>query len=232
MISQNLRFKFFERGFKETLVLIPGWATDYRIFSRLELEYNYLIQVDFDPVDFKERLLEELDIRALDKVSLFGWSLGGFLAAEFAKSYCLRVNELILVSIREKFDPAVLKDTRAKLIENKKAFLYKFYLEWFSANDKKELSWFKKNLLMDYAKGMELRDLLAGLDYLNHARIDAQALSALKKITIFHGSLDKIMPLDEALSIKQLLAKARFICMDGVGHIPFLKRDFTREFKG
>lgn len=232
MISQNSRFKFFNRGFKDTLVLIPGWATDYRIFSSLDLEYNYLIQSDFNPVDFKERLLKELDARALNKVSLLGWSLGGFLVAEFALSHAARVNELILVSIREKFDPAVLQETRAKLKENKKAFLYKFYLEWFSVNDANELSGFKKNLLMDYAGSMKLEDLLTGLDYLVHAGIDARALSVLKKVTIFHGSLDKIMPFNEALEIKQQLPEVRFICMDGVGHIPFLKREFTREFKG
>jgi pimeloyl-[acyl-carrier protein] methyl ester esterase len=225
------KFKFFDRGFKDTLVLVPGWATDYRIFSSLELGYNYLIQADFDTGNFNARLSEELRVRAITHVSLCGWSLGGFLAAEFASDNARSIDELILISIRERFDPPVLKDTEAKLRENKKAYLYKFYLEWFSNNDTKKLAWFKKNLLRDYAAGMELKELVAGLEYLADAGIDAQRLTALRKITIVHGSQDKIMPVNEARALASSLPNAKFVCIEGAGHIPFLTRGFIREFK-
>ena len=43
MISRKSEFKLIDRGFKDTILLIPGWAADYRIFDSLDLEFNYLL---------------------------------------------------------------------------------------------------------------------------------------------------------------------------------------------
>ncbi len=222
----NSRFKYIYRGFKDALVLIPGWATDYRIFSSLDLNYNYLLPVKFNLLDFKKKLREELERNCLNKVSIFGYSLGGFLAGEFFKDNPERINKLILVSIRKKYNPVLLEEIAIKLKKNKKAYLYKFYLNCFSDKDKIGVSWFKEELLKDYLDAMTLPELLRGLEYLSGAELQMGALKTFKKLTIIHGKDDIVAPFREAVEIKSELPQVEFIGLPDSGHIPFLSRKF------
>lgn len=228
MTSPRSEFKFIDRGFKNLLVLIPGWATDYRIFSNLNLDYNYLLTTSLHPFDFEKALLDKLD--KTKKISLFGWSLGGFLAAKFASRNLNRIDELILLGICRKFCIASLKDIELKLKKNKKAYLYKFYHECFSDNDIEAFTWFKKNLLKEYIDKIGIKDLLCGLDYFSKARISPQSLMPVSKIRIFHGAKDKIVPLKEAITIKSKIPHAEFICLEPTGHMPFLNPQFRNRF--
>ncbi len=230
MTSMKSDFKFVNRGFKDTAVLIPGWATDYRIFGTLELNYNYVLPVKFSPFNLKEELLEFLRETAIERISLFGWSLGGFLAAEIAAQYPERIGELILLSIRKDYCPGLLKDIRQKIKKNKCAYLYKFYRGCFSPEDQDGLKWFKNKLLMRYAHQISLESLLLGLDYLSNVKIEPASLKKLKKIRIFHGRDDLVAPFKEARQIKSGLPQAEFICLPKAGHIPFLNPQFKKIF--
>jgi pimeloyl-ACP methyl ester carboxylesterase len=84
------------------LVLVPGWASDWRIFNSLNLEFDYLVPLDFSPFSFEKGLLRALKKKS-GRVSLFGWSLGGFTAAGFAAKYPALIDELMLVSIRRRY---------------------------------------------------------------------------------------------------------------------------------
>lgn len=227
-----MKIKFIDRGFKENIVLIPGWATDWRIFGNLYLNYNYLLPVEFDPFSFEKELMQELNKRLLSKISLFGWSLGGFLAAEFAVKNPERIEELSLLSIRQRFDHAVLKSIESKLKVNKEAYLRKFYFSFFCDSEEKMQVWFKRNLLNNYLEEMELNNLINGLSYLSEAKIAPGLLSGFKKIKIVHGSEDKIVPLNEVIAIKSQLAAAKFICLPQTGHVPFLAFGFLDSYHG
>ncbi len=239
MILQKSEFKFVDRGFKETIVLIPGWATDYRIFSRLELNYNYLLPVKFHPFVFIEALLKQLDASGIEKVSLFGWSLGGFLANDFSLANPERVNKLILISVCNKFNPHKLEVIRERILKNKKAYLHKFYIDCFFPNSQSGYVWFKDNLLKDYLKETALEDLAAGLDYFLQSAIAVESLSLIKNVKIFHGAKDKIVSLKESaqtwgqffLDNRQSVSKIEFISLSESGHIPFLSRDFRERFE-
>ncbi len=230
MISPVSKLKLINRGFKKNLVLIPGWATDYRIFNALELNYNYLLPIEYYPFDFEKELREFLNRESIDKVSLFGWSMGGFLASDFASNNPGRVDELILLNVQKKFSMGLLEDIKIKLKENKKAFLYKLYLNSFSEEDREGLIWFKKHLLINYIDELRLEDLLLGLDYLCGAQINPASLAGIKRIIIFHGQEDKVASLNEAQQIKSELPQAEFISLSGVGHIPFFSRQFKERF--
>jgi len=231
MTSAPSKFKLVKRGFKDTIVLVPGWATDHRIFSTLELPYNYLLPVGLRPFRFKEDLLEFLNKRSLDKVSLFGWSSGGFLASDFAAGNPQKVDALILVSIRRKFPLSGLKAVRRYLEKNRKAYLYKFYLECFSKTEKEERSWFKNNLLESYLKENNIESLIDGLDYLVQARIVPGSLKGLKKIKIVYGRQDKIAPFKEAKELQEALG-ADFVSLPDAGHLPFLDQEFSKKLYG
>jgi pimeloyl-ACP methyl ester carboxylesterase len=230
MISQVSGFKVLERNFKKTLCLLPGWATDYRIFSLLDLDYNYLVPLKFSPFEFKDKFSALLSKKSLGKISLLGWSLGGFLAAELTLDNPQRIDELILVSMRKNYPGWTLEEVRAQLKKNRKAYLYKFYLECFSDSDRESLSWFKKNLLRDYLSEIKLKSLIEGLDYLSQATLDVESLSQVKKIRFFHGLEDKIAPREEISQMQAYLPQAEFIYIKGLGHTPFLNRVFREKF--
>lgn len=230
MISLRSEFRLLKRRSKETLVLIPGWAFDYRIFSTLDLSYNYLLPTKFYPFSFAEDLLAILNKESIEKISLLGWSLGGFLAGDFARKNPERVDELILLSIRKNYEPRALKEIETKLKKNKPAFLYKFYQECFSLQDKESFVWFRKNLLKDYIREMNLKDLISGLDYLSGASLQMESLNRLKRIRIFQGKEDRIAPLPEALKLKVNLPQVEFVCIPQAGHLPFLNPQFKQRF--
>jgi pimeloyl-ACP methyl ester carboxylesterase len=153
--------------------------------------------------------------------------MGGFVAAEFAAKHPNLVNELILVSVREKYKEEKLEEIKKLLRKNKKGYLYKFYTECFSGREK--MGWFRRNLLKTYCEGFDLDSLLAGLDYLRDARIKKTPLERIKKITIAHGLVDKIAPLEEARAIKAKLPHARFFSIKDAGHMPFLEEGFSEK---
>jgi len=184
----------------------------------------------FCPFRFSDELSNLLNKKSIDKISLFGWSLGGFLAVDFALKNLDRVDELILLSIRKEFPKKTLDEARYQLKQNKRAYLHKFYIECFSDNDKEERAWFRKYLLRAYLHKMNLEDLISGLDYLSQANINAESLAAIKKIRIFHGQKDSIAPIREAKEIKSCLPQARFICLRSAGHLPFLTKNFMGRF--
>ena len=220
------KFKYVDRGCRDTIALIPGWASDYRIFTTLDLRFNYLIPVDFSPFTFEKDLLTALKENNIAKITLFGHSLGGFVASEFASKYTDFIDEIILVGVRKKYKAGGLEDIRRHLKKSKRGYLYKFYTQCFCNKD--EMRWFKENLLKVYCEELDLDYLLKTLDYLEHTEIKPRLLKNIKKITIIHGERDRIAPIQEAIDVKNSLPHARFICIKDEGHIPFLREDFTR----
>ncbi len=222
MISlKSATFKFIDNGYKDLAVLVPGWATDYRIFGPLNLEFNYLVPLTFYPDTFEEDLLKTLRENNIDKLSLFGWSLGGFLAAEFASKHKELIDRLILVSIRKKYDKKRLTEIKTHLGKNKRGYLYKFYTQCFFK--KESMRWFRKNFLKTYCEELDLHYLVDSLGYLQNAEIRPELLEPIKKIKIIHGECDRIAPIKEALWIKEKLPQAEFISIKNTGHIPFLE---------
>jgi len=220
----NTGFKYIDRGYEKSLVLIPGWASDYRIFSTLDLRFNYLLAADCSLDDFDEKLSKAVSEYGLKKISLLGWSLGGFLAVDFSLKYKKLIDELILVSIRKSYNPDKISEIKFLLKKSKKAYLYSFYRDCFYK--KEDLIWFKDNLLKSYYQELDLNRLLRGLDYLEKVDLKPEDLSSFDKLHIIHGKLDKIAPIDDAIDIKDKLAKIKFTCLGNTGHVPFLNKDF------
>lgn len=230
MISQVSEFKLLDRGFKDAIVLIPGWATDYRIFTGLELNYNYILPLKLNPFDFNIKLSGFLKKESINKVSLFGWSLGGFLALEFALKNDEKIEGIVLIGVRKEYNRAALEEIKEKITKNRKGYLIKFYHECFSANDKHASNWFKKNLLKDYLETIKTEDLISGLNYLSSAYISLKALASIKKIRVFHGFEDKIAPFKEAQEFKDYLPESGFIGILS-GHALFLNKDFKKIYE-
>lgn len=214
----------------DTAVLVPGWANDCRIFATLDLPYNYLLPISLGFFDFEQELLGALQERSIKKVYLLGWSLGGFLVMDFVKKNYPLIKELVLLSITKEFDNNLLKEIAEKIKKNKRAYLYKFYQDCFSAEDRTGRCWFKKNLFRDYIDSMRLEDLMVGLDYLSCARLKPKDASGIDKVRIFHGEKDQIMPFSDAVQIRSEFNKVDFTALSNIGHICFLNFRFKEKF--
>lgn len=227
MISRRSEFRLHERGFKDYLLLIPGWAADYRIFEKLDLKFNYLVPVAFSTTDFKERLLESIHKNSLDKVSIFAWSMGAFLAADFISEYPEKAGRhVFFVSAKRQYDAEAINAIKEYLKKNRRGYLYKFYDECFSGGEKESFSEFKRRLLKSYISTMTSEALLEGLGYLSGASFMLR--DSLKSNVIFiHGACDRIAPIDEALQLKSGLPQSEFIVIEKAGHLPFLSHDFN-----
>ncbi len=224
-------FKFVDRGFSKTLLLVPGWAADHRVFAELDLEFNYLLPAKCIAGDFVKECVAAMDGAKIDTVSVCGWSMGGFLACDLFKAYPGRIKELILVGMRDRYESRQLSEVRAYLDKSRSGYLYKFYAECFSENEKDLFSWFKANLIKSYLREMDHGILLEGLDYLEHARLDTESLGGAR-VRFIHGSGDRIVPVEALARVLDRLPAATFTLIEGAGHMPFLRAGFREALSG
>jgi len=230
MLSLKTEFEFRNRGFKDTLVLIPGWATDWQIFDGLELDYNYLLPIKLDTADFNQALFSRMEQLKISEVSVLGFSLGGFLATEFACAYPKKIAKLILAGVRQRYDLQLLENIKRQIRSDRRPWLYKFYLNCFSQADACGREWFRKNLLKDYLDKFSCDELIRGIDYLASQTLNPDFLKSIEDLRIFHGSDDLIAPVREVLEIKADLPQAKFTLLADRGHLFFLSGDFRERF--
>ncbi len=225
-LKKSTEFKYVDRNFKDTIALIPGWAADYRMFELLDLKFNYLIPISLFPDDFEKKLESVLHINKIEKFSLLGLSMGGFLSAAFAEKNENIIDQLILVGIRKQYKAEELATVRGYLTKGKKAFLQQFYLSCLWGSQRQ--GYFAKNLLEKYAEEFDLEYLLETLDYLKGATITPRMLENIKKVKIIHGEHDNVAPIEEARYINDKLPNASFIEIKNSGHIPPFNQSFAK----
>lgn len=229
MTLPNTLFNFIKRGFKETLLLLPGWASDYRIFTLLDLEYNYVLPRNCSPFIVEQEFPSLLENYGLKDISILGWSLGGFIGYRLGQKFPQKIKEITLVGIRKKYTQKELESLRTALAQNKKAALGQFYRNFFSPKEQETYRWFKNTLWQSYLAEFDIAHLLAGLDYLSTAEINPLAAPPVP-LKIIHGQNDKIAPLQETVEIKKALPHVRYSCIAGAGHPVFLNPEFKKVF--
>jgi len=229
MMSQT-EFRFIDRGHEKPLVLIPGWAFDWRIFEPLDLDYNYLSPAKTDFYTFKDDLLRVVLEKGIEKISLFGWSMGGFIALDFLTVYPDLVDEIFLVSMRKRLPKEQINLQKNLLRKDKDNYLSQFYRNCF-VGQKEDFGWFKKKLLDSYFKDFSLNYLVEGLDYLSNKELDIRSWGKYK-LKIFHSKKDNIAPFKDITIVKKDLPSLSLIIFEDSGHLPFLHPDFRREFYG
>ncbi len=222
-------FKFADRNEKQYLALVAGWAFDCRIFNSLDLPYNYCLFQGDSIASFEDQTKKLLQEKNIEKISILGFSQGAFAASLFAAANPDKVSELILVGLRKKYDEKNLENIKNYLAKNPSAFLYRFYKDCFSQDEKETYLMFKRTLLKYYLTRLSASQLAEALNWLSKVEITRQSLEKIKKIKIVHGTDDAIAPFLEAANIARSLPQARFITFEGAGHLPFLRDDFKRR---
>jgi pimeloyl-ACP methyl ester carboxylesterase len=220
-----------DRG-QAQLVIVPGWAFDWRPFAELRLPLGGVVYTGENLQQFAADLRHWLRAQTSERVSLLGWSMGAYAVADFAVHHPEVVDQVILVAARRQYSRQDIERVRTHLRQRRKAFLGKFYRDCFSAGEGPMYQWFRSTLLRDYLKQMTAGRLNRGLDWLSRVRLDSDRLQSCADLVLVHGTADRIASPDEARRLAQALPRARTVWLDDAGHLPFLRSDFAEQVYG
>lgn len=216
-------FKRIDRGMENDLVVLPGWAFDWRIFEEMELPFNYLVYCG--GVREAEEVLDDLMGKKSIPISIFGWSIGAFLASDFAVKKADKVNKLFLSGVREGYPKTEIAVIERFLKIKKDVFLRGFYKQVFHGCEADKYEWFRDCLEDDYVESMRYEDLKAGLEYLGRAEVDVEGLKRIDA-TFIHGRNDEVAPVEESRRLAEL-SGSRMVELEEGGHVPFLANNFS-----
>ena len=208
-----------------SMVLLPGWATDGRIFEGVLPGVTAVTTGPLRPDRFSRRLAAFLDRTARGPVTVVGWSLGGFLAAEFAREYPDRVRRVVLVGIRWEYPEGDVAGVLRSLSADPVACLSGFYAQCFYPSQMPAYRRFRSGLQAAYLREMDGGALREGLSYLASARLCGETLPACP-VAIVHGEKDVVAPLAEAEGVAREGGNATFHPLPGAAHAAFLADGF------
>jgi pimeloyl-ACP methyl ester carboxylesterase len=208
-----------------SMVLLPGWATDGRIFEGVLPGVTAVTTGPLRPEGFSRRLAAFLGRAARGAVTVVGWSLGGFLAAEFAREYPDRVRRIVLVGIRREYPEGDVAGVLRSLSADPGACLTAFYAQCFFPSQMPAYRRFRGGLQAAYLRELDGGALREGLSYLAGARLSGETLPACP-VAIVHGEKDVVAPLAEAEGVAREGGNATFHPLPGAAHAAFLADRF------
>jgi pimeloyl-ACP methyl ester carboxylesterase len=208
-----------------SVVLLPGWATDGRIFEGVLPGVTAVTTGPLRPDRFSRRLAAFLDRTARGPVTVVGWSLGGFLAAEFARETPDRVRRVVLVGIRREYPEGDVEAVLRSLSADPGGCLSGFYTRCFYPSQIPAYRRFRGRLQAAYLREMDGGALREGLSYLASARLSRETLPACP-VAIVHGEEDVVAPLAEAEGVARETGNATFHPLPGAAHAAFLADGF------
>jgi pimeloyl-ACP methyl ester carboxylesterase len=208
-----------------SMVLLPGWATDGRIFEGMLPGVTAVTTGQLRPKRFPRRLAAFLDRTARGPVTVVGWSLGGFLAAEFAREYPDRVRRVVLVGIRREYPEGDVAGVLRSLSADPGSCLSGFYTQCFFPSQMPAYRRFHARLQAVYLREMDGGALREGLSYLAGARLSRETLPACP-MAIVHGEKDVVAPIAEAEGVAREGGNATFHPLPGGAHAAFLADGF------
>jgi pimeloyl-[acyl-carrier protein] methyl ester esterase len=225
-------FRFVDRRATNHLVVVPGWAFDHRIFSRLELPFNYHLLCGSSLALFEDEVRELVSGLGGSKISLLGWSKGAFAVCEFASRDPESVEQLLLVGVRRKYEEQELDTMRMNLERNRAACLKRFYRQCFAKEEMAQYERFKRSLLDEYLEALSMEQLTGELDWLGHVEIRPADLQKVGIVKFIHGGADAVAPIEQARALADAVPQSELIVFEQAGHAPFLRDDFARRVNG
>ena len=227
----------------QSLILISGWAhtasaldalagrlsDSFRVVSTSTNELWAGSKTDSPHIDGLLSLLQ----RTGGKPVLAGWSMGGMLALEAAVRYPDAMSALVLISSTARFcslDGELTGAPRARLRAMARALkrdragvLRGFFEETARPGEEPEL-----DARVSAACAMDVRELAAGLNYLENFDVRRDLFRVSIPALAIHGKSDRIVPWQASSFLKSHLPNCCLVFDEESGHgLPIRKPDVT-----
>lgn len=157
---------------------------------------------------FVQDVLEYMELHKLEKVSIFGYSMGGYVGMCLAKSHPEKVDKIVTLATKYSWDEAIAAKEVQMLnpdkIEQKLPAFAATLAERHASND-----W--KAVLRDTA------DMMVGLGQNNTLKAEDYAGIATPSLILL-GDRDKMVGLDETVTVYKALPNARMAMLPNTHH--------------
>lgn len=212
-------------GGETDALILPGWATDFRVFRPVSADYNLVSTRSFLPDHYVDEVAEYLQQECTSPVPLIGWSLGAYAATALARRFPDRVSTLILVGARDSYPDGEIQAVQDALEADREGCLRRFYRECFLPTQKDDYKRFRSDLMDTYLDEMRTGLLIEGLQYLGARSLVIEKLPDCDIIFV-HGEQDVVAPVDSAMRLAESNQRARMEVLPETGHAAFLSPDF------
>jgi pimeloyl-ACP methyl ester carboxylesterase len=219
-------FLIFPGRSGRSVVLLPGFATDHRIFERLFSDADRIVPGAVGASRIADGLAACLRKAVSGPVTVFGWSLGAFSAASFAAAHPERVSRLVLAGVRRRYDRAGLDRFRRSLESDRESCLRDFYQQCFLPAQRTAYRRFRERLLPAYLREMDAARLSEELEVLYASEIRPERIPPCP-VTFLHGAQDIVAPVAEARALAAEVPGAVLHVLPDGGHAAFLAEAFA-----
>jgi len=204
------------------VLFLPGWGFSGQVLELAEDPCPWARpSAPMDPATALPDILAFLAERGLETIQLAGWSMGAFLAFDFACSFPEKVTNLTLLGMRASWPSPEIAAIRQALAAEPEAFLRDFYRKSLLGY-KKESRLFAAGQQKELMKSLDMEVLGRGLDYLGQWRLPKCGVQC--PVSCWHGRRDIIAPVAE----RAVIPGARGTIIEHGGHALFLDREFAR----
>ena len=162
----------------------------------------------FSIQNFEEELIQYLDAHALTSVSIFGYSMGGYIALQAAKNHPGRISRIMTLGTMLKWNPEIaaneVKMLNPEIIETKVPRFAEQLKQTHAPEDWKLIM----QRIVDMMIGMGNGNAMTTEDF---EKINIPVMVGL-------GSLDQMVKKEDALEMVEHLPKGEFRLFEGWKH--------------
>lgn len=248
--NRELHYRDEGRENAETLVLLHGFLQSLDVWSSFTLSYMRHMRViaidlpghgysstfyDVHTMDFMANAVKAvLDEAGVERCTMAGHSLGGYVALAFASHYNYMLNGLALLHSHAMADDETKRRQRDEVCRqvhiNRASFIVDFITNLFDESKREYLASDIKELRDQCLETREAGILAAqrGMK-LRTSRI--QTLANLQVPVLFvYGKNDKRIPIEVGLSQATIPHRSEVLLLDGVSHMSFMEeRDYVKQ---
>jgi len=231
------RLRYLEAGSGPPVVLLHGLGADSRTWRLAmpvlaERAHVYALdqlgfgQSEKPEISYRIQTLVDslggfLDTMHLDRASIVGNSLGGWVAASFAAAHPERVDHLVLVDAAGYGEPGQIVQDYLSRFDPAMAAQAQQFLSGLTPDERRAMeaalaAYFARRSRGDgYAMGSLIQSIMRGEDALGDSvkRIKAPTL-------VLWGRNDPVIPVRMADKLADDIPKAKKVVLDGCGHRP------------
>ena len=206
---------------KPPVLFLPGWGFSGQVLELADKRYSWARPTtSLDPAIALPEILAFLAEHHLETIQLVGWSMGAFLAFDFACAFPEKVMSLTLIGMRASWPPSEISAIRQDLAADPRAFMRDFYRKSLLGY-KKESRRFVAEQQEALLESLDMQVLGRGLDYLGQWRLPAHGVQC--PVFCWHGRRDIVAPVAERVVIPGAYATI----IEHGGHALFLDREFA-----